>query len=187
MRLFVSFIIFFSLGIQIMSAQARVSDQPAPIYRLTVVQHALQAVNFQGHSGPPEIDLNGTVLLPRAQGTAIVEVKNGYTKIDLTLKRLLPPTQFGTEFLTYVLWAISPDGRATNLGEVVANGSDKASMHITCPYSTFGLLVTAEPYFFVPYPSEVVVIESSVRHDIPSAEWKRCSPNMRSCRAVSTQ
>lgn len=141
------------------------SGRSVPIYSVTVVQRALQAVNFERHAGPTEVDLKGTVLLPKAQGKATVEVKNGYTKIDLNLKRLSPPTQFGTEFLTYVLWAISPDGRATNLGEVIANGSDKASMNITSPYSTFGLLITAEPYFSVPFPSDVVVVESSVRPD----------------------
>lgn len=141
------------------------SGRSVPIYSVTVVQRALQAVNFERHAGPTEVDLKGTVLLPKAQGKATVEVKNGYTKIDLNLKRLSPPTQFGTEFLTYVLWAISPDGRATNLGQVIANGSDKASMNITSPYSTFGLLITAEPYFSVPFPSDVVVVESSVRPD----------------------
>ena len=141
------------------------SNQTVPIFNVTVVQRALQAVNFERHSGPTEIDLKGTVLMAKAEGKATVEVKNGYTKIDLNIKHLQPPTQFGTEFLTYILWAITPDGHPINLGEVIANGSDKASMHITSPYSTFGLLITAEPYFSVPYPSDVVVMESSVRPD----------------------
>jgi hypothetical protein len=141
------------------------SDRSVPIFQVNVVQRALQAVNFERHSGPTDIDMRGTVLLNKADGKATVEVKNGYTKIDLNLRRLGPPTQFGTEFLTYVLWAISPDGRATNLGEVIPGGSDKVSMHITSPYSTFGLLITAEPYFSVPFPSDVVVMESSVRPD----------------------
>src|SRR3954447_26208188 len=136
-----------------------------PIYRVTVVQRALQAVNFQRHSGPTRIDFKGTVLLPKSEGEGKVEVKNGYTEINANFKRLDPPTQFGTEFLTYVLWAITPEGRGINLGEVVADGSNKASMRVTCPYSTFGLLVTAEPYFSVPYPSDVVVLESAVRPD----------------------
>jgi hypothetical protein len=105
------------------------------------------------------------VLLPKAEGEAKVEVKNGYTAVDANFKHLNPPTRFGTEFLTYVLWAITPDGRAINLGEVIPDGSDRAGMRVTCPYSTFGLLVTAEPYFSVPYPSDVVVMESSVRPD----------------------
>jgi hypothetical protein len=140
-------------------------DRTVPIYRLTVVQRALQAVNFQSHSGPTRIDFKGTVLLSKADGDAKVEVKNGYTEIDANFRHLDPPTQFGTEFLTYVLWAITPEGRGINLGEVVADSSNKASMRVTCPYSTFGLLVTAEPYFSVPYPSDVVVLESAVRPD----------------------
>jgi hypothetical protein len=140
-------------------------ERTVPIYRLTVVQRALQAVNFQSHSGPTRVDFKGTVLLPKSEGDARVEVKNGYTEINANFRHLDPPTQFGTEFLTYVLWAITPEGRGINLGEVVADGSNKASMRVTCPYSTFGLLVTAEPYFSVPYPSDVVVLESAVRPD----------------------
>lgn len=140
-------------------------DRTVPIYRLTVVQRALQAVNFQSHTGPTRIDLKGTVLLPKAEGDAKVGVKNGYTEVNASFRHLNPPTQFGAEFLTYVLWAITPEGRGINLGEVVADGSNKASMRVTCPYSTFGLLVTAEPYFSVPYPSDVVVLESAVRPD----------------------
>jgi hypothetical protein len=140
-------------------------DDGVPIYTVTVVQHDLQAVNFQRHAGPTEIDLKGTVLLPKADGLATVEVKNGYTKIDLNVKKIEPPTIFGMEFLTYVLWAITPDGKSINLGEVITNGAEKASMHVTSPYSTFGILITAEPYFSVPYPSDVIVVESSVRPD----------------------
>lgn len=136
-----------------------------PIYQVTVVQRALQAVNYQRHAGPTRVDLKGTVLLPKSEGEAKVEVKNGYTSVDASFKHINPPTQFGTEYLTYVLWAITPEGHAINLGEVIPDGSDKANMHVTCPYSTFGLLVTAEPYFSVPYPSDVVVMESSVRPD----------------------
>src|ERR1700732_3227995 len=92
-------------------ALAQVAQQPndhVPIYTVTVVQHALQAVNFQRHAGPTDIDLKGSVLLPKAEGRATVEVKNGYTKVDFNIKKLDPPAIFGTEFLTYVLWAITP-------------------------------------------------------------------------------
>jgi hypothetical protein len=145
--------------------QQEAPNHSVPIYRLTVVQRSLEAVNFERHSGPTVIDMKGTVLLPKAEGKATVEVKNGYTRVDLELRHLAPPTQFGAEFLTYVLWAITPAGRAINLGEVIANGSDKASMQVTSPESTFGLLLTAEPYFSVQYPSDVVAVESSVRPD----------------------
>ena len=140
-------------------------NRSVPIYQVTVVQRALRAVNFQRNAGATRVNLKGTILLPNADGDAKVEVKNGYTEIDANFHKLDPPTQFGTEFLTYVLWAITPDGHSINLGEVIANGSNKAHMRVTCPNSTFGLLVTAEPYFSVPYPSDVVVMESQVRPD----------------------
>ncbi len=161
--------IVFTWAVSNAVAQTTAPSPPAkdhvPIYRVTVVQRALDAVNFQRHAGPTLIDLKGTVLLPKAEGRATVEVKNGYTKIDLTLRKVGPPTIFGSEFLTYVLWAITPEGKAVNLGEVIPDASDKATMHITSPYSTFGLLVTAEPYFAVQFPSDVVILESAVRPD----------------------
>src|SRR6185312_3848827 len=92
-------------------------DETVPIYKVTVVQRALEAVNFQRHSGPTHLDLKGTVLMAQAEGDAKVTVKNGYTAVDASFKHLEPPTQFGTEFLTYVLWAITPDGKSINLGE----------------------------------------------------------------------
>jgi hypothetical protein len=162
MRLVAFSAIFGALTVPAFGQQ---KDSSVPIYHVTVVQRTLEAVNFQRHSGPTNIDMKGTVLLPKIEGKATVEVKNGYTRIDLELKNLSAPTQFGSEFLTYVLWAITPAGRAINLGEVIPNGSDKASMHVTSPESTFGLLLTAEPYFSVQYPSDVVVAESSVRPD----------------------
>ncbi len=146
-------------------ATAQTNQQSAPIYRVTVVQRSLDAVNFERHGVPTQVDLRGTVLMPKLEGSAAVEVKNGYTKIDANMKHVTAANQFGSEFLTYVLWAISPDGRATNLGEVLPNGSDKVSMHVSAPYSTFGLIVTAEPYFSVQYPSDVAVAESAVRAD----------------------
>ena len=148
-----------------MGAAQESRDRTVPIYSVTVVQRALKAVNYQRRSGPTYVDLKGTVLLPKAQGQAKVEVKNGYTAVDAEFKHVGPPAQFGTEFLTYVLWAITPDGRSINLGEVIPDGSNKARMKVTCPASTFGVLVSAEPYFSVPYPSDVVVMENIIRAD----------------------
>ncbi len=160
--------VVFAIGLNVTAAQTAVAAQGndrTPIFKVTVVQRALQAVNFQRHAGPTDIDMRGTVLMPKAEGRATVEVMSGYTKLDLVLKKVESPTIFGTEFLTYVLWAITPDGKAINLAEVITSGSSKATLHVTSPYSTFGLLVTAEPYFSVPYPSDVIVMESAVRAD----------------------
>ena len=169
-RILCSFIALGVMSMAISFAQAPATsqnppDKTVPIFKLTVVQRALQAVNFQSHAGPTRIDFKGTILLPKAEGDAKVEVKSGYTEITANFKHLSAPTQFGTEFLAYVLWAITPEGKAINLGEVIPDSGDKASMRVTSPTSTFGLIVTAEPYFSVPYPSDVVALESAVRPD----------------------
>src|SRR3981189_351019 len=138
-------------------------NRSVPIYSVTIVQRALKAVRYQSGSGQTRVDMKGTVLLPKAEGEAKVEVMNGYTEINATFKNVEAPSKFGAEYLTYVLWAITPDGRSVNLGELILNAADKGKMRVTCPYSTFGLLVTAEPYFSVPYPSDVVVMENVIR------------------------
>ena len=77
---------------------------------------------------------------------------------------LQPATKFGPEYLTYVLWAITPEGRATNLGEILLNGT-KSKLNVTTELQAFGLIVTAEPYFAVSQPSDVVVLENVARRD----------------------
>jgi outer membrane protein OmpA-like peptidoglycan-associated protein len=141
------------------------SDREAPIYRVTVIERTVKAINYQYRSGPTMIDFRGTVLMPKAKGEAIVESKRGRTEIDAKLDNIEDPQRFGREYLTYVLWAISPEGRPHNLGEVMANGSDKARMRITTDLQAFGLIVTAEPYSAVRHPSNVVVAENMVRGD----------------------
>ena len=104
-------------------------------------------------------------MLPAAHGEATVESKRGRIEIDAKLDRLEAPARFGREYLIYVLWAITPEGRALNLGEVVPGRSDKADLHVTTDLQVFGLMVTAEPYFSVSRPSDVVVLENTVRPD----------------------
>jgi len=141
------------------------SSRTVPVYTVTVVERSLQAVNYQYRSLPTEIDFRGTVLLPNSKGHATIESKRGRTEIDAKLEKLTPPTPFGRQYLTYVLWAISPEGAPHNLGEVVPNGSDTAKVHVTTDLQAFGLLVTAEPYSAVRQPSDVVVMENQVRPD----------------------
>jgi outer membrane protein OmpA-like peptidoglycan-associated protein len=155
--------IFFLGSLPAFGQEAQPNSRSAPIYRVTVIEHGLQAVNYQYRAGPTEIDFRGTVLLPKAKGRAVIESRRGSTDIDARFEKLTPPTPFGREYLTYVLWAISPEGAAHNLGEVVANGSDDAHMHVTTDLQAFGLLITAEPYAAVRQPSDVVVLENQVR------------------------
>jgi hypothetical protein len=136
-----------------------------PIYRVTVEQRTIRAVNYGHRSQPTKIDFRGTVLLPSAKGDARVESKSGAVEVDSKFEGLEPPTRFGPEFLTYVLWAITPDGRPVNLGEIVADGSNKAKLKVTTQLQAFGLIVTAEPYFAVTQPSNIVVLENVLRPD----------------------
>jgi outer membrane protein OmpA-like peptidoglycan-associated protein len=135
---------------------------PMPIFRVTVVGHTTPAINYRPRKGDTKVDFTGTALSPLAVGNATVGGKKGYIDIDAKFDHLVPPTQFGPEYLTYVLWAITPEGRSTNLGEVQVK-DDEARVHVTTQLQAFGMIVTAEPYFAVTQPSDVVVIENSVR------------------------
>src|SRR5215475_8259011 len=134
----------------------------APIFRVTVVGHTTPAVNYRPRKGNSDIDFKGTALMPLAVGKAKVQGKKGYIDIEAKFDKLGAPTQFAPEYLTYVLWAITPEGRATNLGEVQVEGDD-AKIRATTELQAFGMIVTAEPYFAVSQPSDVVVLENSVR------------------------
>jgi outer membrane protein OmpA-like peptidoglycan-associated protein len=135
-----------------------------PLFRVTVVSRTTKAVNYHHRTGTTHIDFRGTELMPAAKGEARVESQMGSTKINTSLDRMSPASQYGPEYLTYVLWAITPEGRPSNLGEVVLDG-DHAKLLSTTDLQTFGLIVTAEPYFAVTQPSDVVVAENFLRHD----------------------
>jgi outer membrane protein OmpA-like peptidoglycan-associated protein len=135
-----------------------------PIYRVTVVARTTKAINYHHRSGSTRIGFRGTALMPQAVGEAKVESKQGVIKIDAEMQKLDPATKFGPEYLTYVMWAITPEGRATNVGEVLLKDG-KSKLDATSELQSFGLIVTAEPYFAVTQPSDVVVMENFIRHD----------------------
>ena len=133
-----------------------------PVFRVTVVGRTVPAINYRPRSGDTRINFGGTALMPKAEGWASVEGEKGYIKIDAHFDDLDAPGRFGREYLTYVLWAITPEGRATNLGELQVNGND-GRLEVTTELQSFALVVTAEPYFAVSQPSDVVVMENLVR------------------------
>jgi len=139
--------------------------QKAPLYRVTVVDRTVSAVDYQYRAGPTMIDFAGTVLLPAAKGDAVVESKDGRTEIDAKFEHMAPPTRFGREYLTYVLWAVTPEGHAKNLGEVLPGSSDSSHLRVTTDLQAFGMIVSAEPYAAVRQPSDVVVLENRIRPD----------------------
>jgi hypothetical protein len=158
------------LGAQTQPAEAGPSSQEAvqqsaPIYRVRVVGRTTKAVNYRRSGVATPLDFNGTVLLPDAAGSAWVKANKGSTEIRSKFKKLPAPTRFGREYLTYVLWAITPEGRATNLGEILTNNDNEGKLNVTSDLQAFALIVTAEPYFSVTQPSDVVVMENAVRKD----------------------
>jgi outer membrane protein OmpA-like peptidoglycan-associated protein len=134
---------------------------PTPVYRVTVVARTTKAISYQHRMGPTNIDFRGTALMPPARGQATVNGKQGRIEVKLHVEKLTPATQFGPEYLTYVLWAVTPEGRPKNLGEVLLDGGH-SQMEVTTDLQTFGLIITAEPYFAVTQPSDVVVMENVV-------------------------
>lgn len=142
-------------------AQPVNTGRPMPIFRITVVSRTTKAINYHHRTGTTHIDFRGTELMPEARGEARVQSQMGSTKIDTTLNHMSPASQYGPEYMTYVLWGLTPEGRPANLGEVVLEG-DHAKLLSTTDLQTFGLIVTAEPYFAVTQPSDVVVAENFV-------------------------
>ena len=143
---------------------ARMAAGQPPIFRSSVTARTAKAINYRHRSGATKINFVGTDLLPNSRAEAKVESKQGYIEIEVEFDNMQPATKNGPEYLTYVLWAITPEGRASNLGEVLLNGT-KSKLNVTTELQVFGLVVTAEPYFAVSRPSDLIAMENVVRKD----------------------
>ena len=142
-----------------------ICQERVPVYRVTVIQRTVDSINYQYRADATKVDFRGTVLLPASKGDATVSSLKGRTEIDAKFEGLEAPQRFGPEYLSYVLWAITPDGAPHNLGEVLPNSSNKAHLPVTTNLQAFGLIVTAEPYASVRQPGDVVVMQNEVRPD----------------------
>lgn len=150
------------------NSQTNLTVEPmahTPTFRVTVVSRSVKAVNYKHRGGATKLDFAGTDLMPGANGQAKVESKKGYIEIEVEFGNLQKPTTFGNEYLTYILWAISPEGRAVNLGEILVGDNHRSKLDVTTDLQAFALVVTAEPYYAVRQPSNVVVLENVVRED----------------------
>ncbi len=173
MKLFVSALAVF-LPVALLGQESNPSqtNQPAqasgsnPIFRVQVVSRSIQAVSYRNRSGWTKVNFQGTALAAKAKGTATVRSQLGHMEVKVDVKDLPRAESFGELFLTYVLWAITPDGHAANLGEVVTDGHGNFSGQVTTELQSFGLIITAEPYFAVRQPSDVVVMENIIPQDI---------------------
>ena len=140
-------------------------DNPTPTFRFNVVSRTTPAVNYGHRGASTKINFKGTDLMPGALGGATVQSKRGDTKIVAELQGLDNPRTFGNEYLTYVLWAVSPEGRPVNLGEILVGGNHRSKLETATQLQAFALIVTAEPYYAVRRPSNLVVLENEVRSD----------------------
>jgi outer membrane protein OmpA-like peptidoglycan-associated protein len=147
-------------------AQTTASDEhQMATYSVNVVSRTTRAVKYAHRSGSTKIDFQGTDLMPGASGVATVASKRGAMAIEVEFQGVNKPTSFGTEYLTYVMWAISPEGRSVNIGEVLVGDNHRSKLDVTTDLQAFALIVTAEPYYAVRRPSNVVIMENAIRPD----------------------
>jgi outer membrane protein OmpA-like peptidoglycan-associated protein len=141
-----------------------------PVFRVSVTERTTKAVNYRHRGGSTVVDFKGTELTPDVEGRAKVDGKNGRLAIDVELKHLAPANRFGGQYLTYVLWAITPEGRAVNLGEVLPGENGKDKLSVTTNLQAFGMIITAEPYYAVTHPSDKMVAENILRQNTKGFE-----------------
>jgi len=141
----------------------RQANGQMPVFRVQVYARSAKAVNYRNRGGSTTLDMRGTEAEPAITGRAKVDGKAGRLAIDVELNHMQrPDTKFGGQYLTYVLWAVTPEGRAVNLGEVLPGGDGKDKLSVTTDLQAFGLIVTAEPYFAVTHPSDLIVAQNVV-------------------------
>ena len=141
-----------------------------PVFRVNVYARTTKAVNYRHRGGSTTVDFRGTELMPQIGGHAKVDGKAGRLAISAEFTHMQPASSFGGQFLTYVLWAITPEGRAVNLGEVLPGDNGKDKIDVTTDLQAFGMIVTAEPYYAVTHPSNKVVAENIIRQETKGFE-----------------
>jgi outer membrane protein OmpA-like peptidoglycan-associated protein len=146
-----------------LSAAVAAAQSLTDVPETNLVSKSIKAIGYRVGGGSTKVDLKGTELMPQANGEAKVEAKQGKTNIEVAITGLVQPSKFGAEFLTYVLWVVTPDGRTGNTGEILINENGEGKLGATTPAQTFSIIVTAEPYFAVRVPSEAMVLENDTR------------------------
>ena len=155
------------------------SQAPQEIPASSLISKSTVAIGFTVGGGSTKVDLTGTSLMPQASGEAKVQARAnaGLTNVEVTVMGMTPPSNLGAEYLTFVLWAVTPEGHTSNLGEILINKNGQGKLNATTPAQTFSMIITAEPYFAVRVPSEMVVLEMETRKNtkgklFPVTEYK---------------
>lgn len=159
-KIFLAPLLLSLAALPVCAQQRPTAKNNEPTYRVTMIPRSILAINYQNRN-KTEIGFQGSPLMPLAKGKATVESRGGRIAIDAEFEKVEAAQKFGPEYLTYVLWAVTPEGRSNNLGELLLSGG-KSKLQVTTTLQTFGLIVTAEPYYAVDQPSDVVVLENVV-------------------------
>jgi outer membrane protein OmpA-like peptidoglycan-associated protein len=154
---------FVLTAISLTAGFAYAQTQQPEVPAADVIKKSIKAVGYPIGGGATKVVFVGTSIAPQAQGEAKVEAKKGPTSIEVKLSGMPQPTSIGTEFLTYVLWAITPDGRTNNMGEVLVDKTGEGKLNASTQLQTFAMIITAEPYYAVRLPSEEVVLENDTK------------------------
>jgi outer membrane protein OmpA-like peptidoglycan-associated protein len=149
-------IVFVVCFLIIAATGAAQTQQPEPA--ANVISGTVAAIGYPVGGGSIKVNMVGTSAASQASGEAKVEAKTGGTTIELKVTGMPQPTSIGAEFLTYVLWTVTPDGTTTNLGQIPMNQNGEGKLEVRAQSQTFALIVTAEPYYAVRMPSEVIVL-----------------------------
>jgi len=156
---FASKIVLCFVCIPLFSSMAMAQTQIQPTTpESDVVRKSIKAVGYEVGGGSTKVVFVGTSEAPNAGGEAKVDAKKAGTNIELKVTGMPQPTTFGAEFLTYVLWIVTPDGATTNMGEIPIDKNGEGKLNAVAKSQTFAMGVTAEPYYAVPIPGEIVVL-----------------------------
>jgi outer membrane protein OmpA-like peptidoglycan-associated protein len=155
--------VFLSVVCVCLAAGSTQAQKQKEVPASDVISRSIKAVGYEVGGGATKVVFVGTTAAPQARGEAKVDAKKSGTGIDLKVSAMPQPTSLGAEFLTYVLWTITPDGTTTNLGEIPIDKNGNGKLAVTAQSQTFAMIVTAEPYFAVQLPSEMVVLENDTK------------------------
>src|SRR5215813_4331808 len=125
--------VLFALGAVLLMPLTEVPVKAdGPPYKVTrnVVERSISVTDYRLRAGTTKLDFRPTALLPRAHGDIEVKDRQGRTEIEMKLEGLTPGSVLGPEYLTYVLWAVTADGRTINLSELVPDDDNKFELII---------------------------------------------------------
>jgi len=149
-------------------SQESLSAQQTYEYRPQIVAFQGQLLNCQARRGGIRITFKGTDLMPKARGEVNAKSYEGSAFIQGKFENLPSPTTLGEQYMTYVLWTMTAKDLPIRIGELEIKDS-RGSVETRTAVQAVALFITAEPYIEVSQPSNLVVLEQVVPHEIAEA------------------